>query len=82
MGDFIAKFYSERLREEVKTVTRFWELVKESVILQGLVTVLLLSVACYLWATGQAVPEQLGDLLQLVVGFWLGSKVQNVVMRK
>jgi len=66
----------------VKTVTRFWELVKESVILQGLVTVLLLSVACYLWATGQAVPEQLGDLLQLVVGFWLGSKVQNVVMRK
>lgn len=63
-------------------MSTFWDLVKESVILQGLVTVLLLSVACYLWATGQVVPEQLGNLLQLVVGFWLGSKVQNVINRR
>lgn len=63
-------------------MSTFWDLVKESVILQGIVTVLLLLSACYLWATGQEVPEQLGNLLQLVVGFWLGSKVQNVLNRK
>ena len=63
-------------------MSKFWDLVKESVILQGIVTLLLLGVACYLWTMGQEVPEQLSDLLQLVVGFWLGSKVQNVVMRK
>jgi len=28
------------------------------------------------------VPEELLHLLELIVGFWLGSKVQNVVMRK
>jgi len=63
-------------------MSKFWELVRESVILQGLVTLLLLSVACYLWVIGRPVPDQLGDLLQLVVGFWLGSKVQSVIMRK
>jgi len=61
---------------------RFWDLVRESVILQGIVTLLLLSVACWLWTTGQEVPAQLSYLLEIVVGFWLGSKVQNVVMRK
>jgi len=61
---------------------KFWELVKESVILQGIVTLLLLSVACYLWAIQAEVPEPLVHLLELIVGFWLGSKVQNVVMRK
>lgn len=63
-------------------MSKFWDLVKESVILQGLVTMLLLGVACYLWAMQAEVPEELLHLLELIVGFWLGSKVQNVVMRK
>ena len=58
---------------------KFWSLVKESVILQGCVTLLLLGVACYLWATGEEVPKELTQLLQLVVGFWLGSKSQHAL---
>jgi len=60
-------------------MSEFWTLFKESVILQGCVTLLLLGVACYLWATGQEVPKELSQLLQLVVGFWLGSKTQHLI---
>lgn len=60
---------------------KFWELLRESVIVQALVTLILVVTLCYLVATGQAVPDLLAQVTLLVIGFWFGSKVQNVVNR-
>ncbi len=61
---------------------RFWELVKSSVIVQGTVTLALVTTTCYLYATGQTVPESLLSLDGLVIGFFFGSKIQQVAARK
>ncbi len=53
----------------------FWTLMKESVITQAIITVLIISAVIYLIATGQAVPENLWQLTTLVIGFYFGSKV-------
>jgi len=57
----------------------FWGLFKESVIVQGCLTVLPLLVACYLWATGQELPVDLIELLRVVIAFWMGSKTQHLI---
>ena len=57
----------------------FWKLLEKSVILQGLITVGFMGVALYLWATGQAVPDGLSQGLWVVLGFWFGTKSQNVI---
>ena len=56
---------------------KFWELLGQSVIFQGLLVTGLAGVACYLWATGQPVPEMLSNLLMVIVGFFFGAKVQQ-----
>lgn len=63
-------------------MNRFWELLQESVIVQGAVTLILVSTCCYLFATGQEIPEFLGQALMLVLGFYFGSKIQQVIGRK
>lgn len=63
-------------------MNRFWELVKSSVIVQGLVTLVLVLTTCYLYATSQPVPESLLSLDGLVIGFFFGSKAQQVATRK
>ncbi len=55
-------------------MSKFWELVKSSVIVQGLVTFVLIGTTCYLYANGKPVPEGLMSLDGLVVGFFFGSK--------
>jgi len=60
----------------------FWELLRDSVIVQGLVTACLIATFCYLVATGQPVSEAFANLLMLVVGFWFGSKVEHVIASK
>lgn len=58
---------------------KFWELVKESVVIQGILTLILASTACYLWATGQPVPSELWTALSVVLGFFFGAKTQQAI---
>lgn len=54
---------------------KFWELFEQSIITQAVITFLLILTLCYLYATGQIVPDGLMKLTFLVVGFWFGSKI-------
>lgn len=57
-------------------MARFWELFEESLIVQALITLALVLTVCYLFATGQEIPDLLSAALMLVLGFYFGSKVQ------
>jgi len=46
----------------------------ESTILMGLLIIMFGGTACYMWATGQQVPDALVGLITLLAGFWLRSK--------
>jgi len=54
----------------------FWELLKDSIIIQSLVTLILTVAITYMYVTGMMVPDTLVNLLMIVVGYWFGSKTQ------
>jgi len=58
---------------------QFWQLLKDSVIIQGTVTVILVGTTCYLYATGAPVPESLLAMDGLALGFFFGAKVQQAL---
>lgn len=53
----------------------FWRLMERSVIISGTIATLMVVTACYIWATGGNVPDELYQLLILVVSFFFGAKV-------
>ena len=55
---------------------KFWELFKESVIVQSTLTLLLTVVVCIMAIRGQAIPDWLIGFVSLVLGFWFGTKSQ------
>jgi hypothetical protein len=55
-------------------VDKFWSLVKESVIVQGIMTLMLVGTICYLCVAGREVPILLTNLVLIVVGFYFGAK--------
>jgi hypothetical protein len=55
-------------------MSTFWELLKQSIIVQAFVTFILVCATTYLWVTGQPVPQELLAVLTLVIGFYFGSK--------
>jgi len=55
-------------------MTRFWELLEQSVIVQSLVTLGLVSAVIFLSVTGQEIPDPLLSLTLLAIGFYFGSK--------
>lgn len=59
----------------------FFQLFEESVIIQGLVTLVVVSSVCYLYISGQGVPEGMLTLLYAIIGFWFGSKSEYVIRR-
>lgn len=59
--------------------TTFWTLLRESVIMQGLLTLMLAGSLCYMYITGRDVPSDLAQLTFAVVAFWMGSKSQHAV---
>lgn len=70
----------EFYRKEGK-MSKFWQLLKESVIIQGVVTVAFVGTACYLYATGQEVPSTLIQLAGVAVGYFFGAKQQQITGR-
>lgn len=62
-------------------MSKFWEMVKESVIVQGVLTVGVTSVVCVMAYKGQTVPDNLWTLLGLAWGFYFGTKGQQALAR-
>lgn len=63
-------------------MTEFWSLVRESIIIQSLITLGLVGVLIYMTVAGLEIPEVLETLTFLVVGFWFGSKVENATTKE
>lgn len=55
-------------------MTTFWQLFRESVIIQGFITLACIGAMVYLTVTGQPVPEALSTVVYLVTGFYFGAK--------
>jgi len=51
------------------------DLFQQSVIMQGLLSLLVIGLWGYMVVTGQEVPSELSALVTLVVGFFFGSKL-------
>ena len=66
-------------REGGSIVRKFWDLLKESVILQGLITVMVFGLIAFLLITKQEVPDQLWQAFALILGFFFGAKVQKAL---
>ena len=63
-------------------MANFWSLFKESVIVQALIALVLLVTICYMYVVGMEVPDTLVIAFGAVLGFYFGSKVENVKMRR
>lgn len=54
---------------------KFWELFEQSIITQAVITFLLILTVCILFLKGQTIPPLLEYLTNVIVGFWIGSKI-------
>ena len=59
----------------------FWALMRESVIIQGVLTVGLWGVILYMVIQEMAIPEILTAGGYTILGFWFGTKSAEAVMR-
>jgi len=62
-------------------MSKFWELLRESVILQALIALILVGVICYLYIVGKEVPEPLTQALFVILGFYFGAKSAEILRR-
>ena len=63
------------------TKDTFYSLLRESVLVQATVTLILIGVMGYMYIAGREVPNDFVNIAMLVVGFWFGSKSQAAVER-
>jgi hypothetical protein len=59
---------------------QFWELFKESIIIQSLVTLIILVTICVMYIMGREVSQELWGAFILILGYWFGAK--NAYMLK
>lgn len=62
-------------------MSKFWDLVRESVITQGIITIILTTTVCYLAGTGQPVPDLIAYGFMSALSFFLGAKTQQILRR-
>ncbi len=60
-------------------MNKFLDLLAQSVIVQGIITVLIISTMCYIIIVGRAVPEILVTFAGLILGYWFGTKNQKAL---
>ena len=60
---------------------KFWDLLRDSIIVQGIITLALVLTCCYLWWTQQPVPDNLWTALTIVLGFFFGAKARQITGR-
>jgi len=58
---------------------KFWELLKSSVLVQGMIALSTLSVILYLYASGQDVPNALTSIFMIILGYYFGAKAQQII---
>lgn len=70
----------------MNTVQSAWDdivrLAEQSTLVSGAIALIMVGTACYLWATGQQVPDPLMAVLTVVVGFFFGAKTQKTIQAK
>lgn len=65
----------ESQEDNVKwTINKMIDLLKESVLVQGVITLVVIGVAGYLIIQGKPIPENWNTILMLIIGFYFGAK--------
>lgn len=54
---------------------KFYEALRESIITQALITVIVVGVWAFMIASGKTPPQDLTQTMMIVIGFYFGSKV-------
>ncbi|MBA7660471.1 hypothetical protein ES703_68473 [subsurface metagenome] len=62
-------------------MSKFWDLLERSVIVQSALPVMFGGTCVILWLRSLVVPERLWQLTLMCVLFWMGAKVQHQVDR-
>ncbi len=62
-------------------MSKFWDLFEQSIIIQGIITLVVIGVIAYLYIVGRNVPQELWSLFGLIIGYYFGSKSQMEVRR-
>jgi len=52
----------------------FWQLLRDSVILQSLMVMMVMGSVCFLAITGKPIPEVMVNVTMLIAGFFFGAK--------
>lgn len=60
---------------------KFWQLLADSVITQGLITLALVITTCYMVIAARPVPAELWAADGLVIGYFFGAKQQLITSR-
>jgi hypothetical protein len=63
----------------MSALEKFLDLLRESVILQGILTLSVCGVWLFLVASGKTVPDALTNIVGLVIGFYFGGKIQLAI---
>lgn len=60
-------------------MSKFFDLLERSVIVQSLLPLMFGGVVCYLAIAGRPVPSLVEYLTLLSISFWMGTKVQHTI---
>ncbi len=61
---------------------QFIELLRESVLVQGIITLIVTFTISYMYVMEMVVPQELFNILLLILGFYFGGKVERQAQRK
>lgn len=62
-------------------MSKFWDLLEESVIFQGLLLIMVFGTVCFLVIQGRDVPKELWGFSGVIVGFFFGAKAMVAQQR-
>lgn len=63
-------------------VDKLIELLRDSTLIQGSITLICIAAIVYLWVTGKEVNDQLVNIVVLIIGYYFGSKTQQRIIKK
>ena len=58
------------------------ELLRDSTLIQGSITLVCICGIVYLWVTGKPVSDNLLGIVLLIIGYYFGSKTQQRIIKK
>ena len=61
--------------------SKFWDLLEQSVLTSGVISVMLIGSVCYLSVTGAPIPDLLTVATSVILGFFFGAKVEASARR-